>query len=96
MSAYVVIDVDIHDPETYARYGAGAGPTVEQYGGRYLVRGGAFELREHAWDLHRIVVVEFPDAAAARTWHDSPEYAPLRALRGPAATMRMAIVEGVE
>lgn len=96
MSAYVIIDVDIHDPDTYARYAAGAPATVELHGGRYVVRGGPFELVEGEWDLHRLVVLEFPDVEAARAWHGSPEYAPLRALRGPAATMRAAIVAGVE
>lgn len=95
MSAYIIINVDIHDAETYARYVAGAPATVEVHGGRYLVRGGDFEVVEGEWDLDRLVVIEFDDAAAAKAWHDSPEYAPLREFRGPAATMRMVIVEGI-
>jgi uncharacterized protein (DUF1330 family) len=41
------------------------------------------------------VVIEFPDAAAARGWYESEDYAPLRALRQGASDTDIILVEGV-
>jgi uncharacterized protein (DUF1330 family) len=94
MSAYVIADVDVHDPEGYARYREGVPATLEAYGGRFVVRGGAWAVLEGEPDVHRLVVLEFDDVAAARRWHESPEYRPLRAQRDGAAVTRMVVVEG--
>ena len=67
---------------------------LAQYGGRYLVRGGALEMAEGAMSIDRLVILEFPSIEAARTWHASPEYAPLLALRASAAISNLASVDG--
>ena len=46
MTAYVLVDMDVTDAEQYDRYRPLAGASVEQYGGRYLVRGGTSEVLE--------------------------------------------------
>ncbi len=43
MAAYVVVDITVTDPETYATYRELAPATVALYGGRYIARGGAAE-----------------------------------------------------
>jgi uncharacterized protein (DUF1330 family) len=53
------------------------------------------EVLEGHWHPHRIVVIEFPDMAAIKAWYNSPEYAPLLAIRQPAATNHAVAVEGV-
>jgi uncharacterized protein (DUF1330 family) len=40
MAAYVLLNIDVTEPEKYAGYVKAAGATVEQYGGCHLVRGG--------------------------------------------------------
>jgi uncharacterized protein (DUF1330 family) len=50
---------------------------------------------EGDWSPHRGVVLEFPSMAQLRTWWDSPEYLPLRALRERTATSHLVAVEGV-
>ena len=40
MAAYVLAQLDVHDPETFKRYREKVAPLVETFGGRYLVRGG--------------------------------------------------------
>ena len=67
---------------------------IAQYGGRYVVRGGAAALIEGDGPLHRQVILEFPDMAALKTWYSSPEYAPLLALRQRTAHTRVIFVEG--
>jgi uncharacterized protein (DUF1330 family) len=95
MSAYVIVDIHITDPITYADYKELAPAAVAQYGGHYLARGGAVETLEGDWQPGRLVILEFPTVAAAKAWLDSPEYAPARALRHRAARSGMVVVEGI-
>lgn len=94
MAAYVIVDIEIHTPERYEEYKALAGPTVERYGGRYVVRGGRAENLEGEWEPHRVVVLEFPDYERAKQWWNSEEYAPGKRLRQSIAHSRMIVVEG--
>ena len=94
MSAYVVVQVDITDAASYARYRELAPPSIATYGGRYLVRGGPSTILEGSWQPSRLVILEFPDAASARAWWDSPEYAPAKALRQRSASTEMLLIEG--
>ena len=73
MSAYVIVDVDVKNPEGYAEYRQLSGPSVEQYDGRFIVRGGAVETAEGDWRPTRLVVIEFPSMEQIRTWYNSPE-----------------------
>lgn len=94
MTAYVLVDVDVTDAEQYDRYRPLAAASVEQYGGRYLARGGASEVFEGDRVPNRLVVLEFPDADAARRWYHSPEYTEAKAARDGAATGSFILVEG--
>jgi uncharacterized protein (DUF1330 family) len=95
MSAYVIVDVKVNDPETYAAYRQLTPAAIAAYGGRFVVRGGAAETLEGGWAPERIVVLEFESAARAKAWWASPEYGPAKALRQKSATTRMILVEGV-
>jgi len=95
MSAYMIADIHVTDPERYEEYKRLAAPSVAAHGGRYLVRGGPAERLEGMRELHRIVVLEFPDLERARTWWSSPEYAPAKAIRHESATAEMLFVEGM-
>ena len=44
----------------------------------------------------RVVVIQFPDKQAALDWYNSPEYQAAVALRAPAATGDVVIIEGYE
>ncbi len=93
--AYFVGNIEIHDLEKYERYKAQVAATVEQYGGRYLVRGGAMESVEGAPPLPRIVILEFPSVEQAKAWYNSPEYAPILPLRLAASNGNAFVVEGL-
>lgn len=94
MAAYVLVQIEVHDPVTYERYKQLSGPSLRPFGGRFIVRGGPVETLEGTWHPGRLVVVEFPDAAAARTWWASPEYAEAKALRQASAHTELLLVEG--
>ncbi len=96
MSAYLIYDVDIHDPAPYGEFMEKIKPLVESFGGKYLVRGGAHEVLEGEWRPSRLVLFEFPDMDAARRLFTSDEYAPLKQLRRSCSTGHVVIVEGIE
>jgi uncharacterized protein (DUF1330 family) len=96
VSAYVIVDIDIHDPAGYEKYKQQAFDTVEAYGGRYLARGGKTEVFEGAWVPNRLVILEFESIARARAWLNSPEYTPIKVLRQQTAKSNMVVVEGMK
>ena len=96
MPVYVIAEV--RNPTDQAKldeYRRGNTEVVQRHGGRFLVRGGDVEVIEGEWDAQRIVVMEFPDEAAARAWYDDPDYERLRALRQSASNTDLILVEGV-
>jgi uncharacterized protein (DUF1330 family) len=94
MAGYLIGEVEILDPALYQQYAQGVPATIAQYGGRYLVRGGAVDPKEGGWQPQRLVVLEFPSLEQARRWYASPEYAPLLAIRQKAARSRILLVDG--
>lgn len=96
MTAYVIVETDVTDPEQYKQYMAASPGAVEAAGGRFLVRGGELAVLEGDWNPPRIVVLEFDDLDAAKRWYDSELYRHARDLRAGAATFRMIAVQGVE
>lgn len=95
MPAYVIVEVQVHDPVGYEEYKKLAPPSIAQYGGKYIARGGKVKTFEGDWSPARIVILEFENIERARAWIDSPEYAPARKLRHQYATSRMIVVEGL-
>ena len=95
MPAYVAIDIDIHDPQTYERYKLLAPPAIAAYGGRYLARGGETRVLEGDWRPLRFVLLEFPSMEQAELWWGSAEYADAKALRHQSATTQMLLVSGL-
>ena len=95
MSAYVVADIEITDPAGFEKYRDGVASLVEQFGGRYLVRGGEHEVREGDWQPKRIVILEFPTMEKAKLFYDGPEYADLKAMCIAATNSNLVVVEGV-
>jgi uncharacterized protein (DUF1330 family) len=95
MSAYVIVEIDIVDPAGYEEYKQLAGATVERYGGKYIVRGGAVETLEGDWNPKRIVVLQFDSMQRAKEWLNCEEYREPRKMRHRTARTRMVVVEGV-
>ena len=94
MAVYLVAEIEVKDWEAYEKYRALVPATIEQYGGKYLVRGGEVTPGEGDWSPERVVILEFPDRDAAQRWATSPEYAPVAEIRHRAAESRSFMVEG--
>ena len=92
---YWIARVDVRDPERYTDYVTTAKPAFEQYGAKFLARGGAYDQLEGNARA-RNVVIEFPSMEAARACYDSPEYQTAKAIRQAVADAEMVIVEGYD
>jgi uncharacterized protein (DUF1330 family) len=96
MSVYMILEIQVVDAETYGEYIQQAPATVEQYGGRYLVRGGAITPLTGGWDPQRMVVIEFPTMERFQEWLTSPEYSAIAPLRERSTTSKAIVVEGFQ
>ena len=94
MAAYVVVDLEVTDPETYERYRAAVPDIVKKYGGRYLVRAGDVEVLEGDWQPRRFVILEFPSMDDLKKFYDADDYRDLKATRIAATDSNLIAVEG--
>lgn len=85
MAVYSISSINVKDWGKYEEYMKYVPAIIEQYGGRYLVRGGEIIADNTDWDLKRIVILEFPTIEQMNAFRDSPEYAPVAAIRHEAA-----------
>jgi uncharacterized protein (DUF1330 family) len=92
---YWIVRVDVTDPDRYSAYQAVVAPPLKKYGGRFLVRGGAFEVKE-GQARKRQVVLEFPTYQAALDCYRSPEYQAAVSKRRGGAEFDLVVVEGYD
>ena len=95
MSAFVIADITVNDPERYEDYKKLAPPAIAAYGGKYLARGGKSEKLEGNWEPDRIIILEFESLETAKKFINSPEYSEARALRHKTASSNMVVVEAL-
>lgn len=97
MAVYLIIDIAVRENAAtadYAQYVEKVGPIVEEYGGRYLSRGGAITSVAGDWKPERLILIEFPSSDHAMRWWNSPEYRAIVALREGSTSARAIIAEG--
>ena len=94
MAAYVIADLEVTDPAKFKGYGSQVPSTLEKYGGKYIVRGGATEKVEGSWEPGRMVVIEFESMEQAKKWYHSQEYSGPMQLRHQSARTNLIFVEG--
>jgi len=97
MSAYVVAQIRIDDPEEYKKYLAGFFPILERHGGEVLA-GSSNETKviEGTWSLPRTVIMKFPSVEHATNWHHDPDYQKLAEHRWRAAEANIVVVDGFD
>ena len=92
---YWVARVDVNNAEAYKEYVASNGVAFAKFGGRFLVRGGQFQVMEGS-SRSRNVVIEFPSYKAALDCWNSPEYKAAKAKQRGGADMDLIVIEGYE
>ena len=95
MSAYIVfIRERVRDQAGMEVYSPLAGASLAGHAAKPLSVYGAHETLEGA-PIAGTVMLEFPTAADARAWYDSPAYVEARAHRFASADYRVFITEGM-
>lgn len=95
MSAYFIVNVDISDKVTFGEYMKATPAIIKKHGGKFLVRGGDFEVVEGDWKPKRLVLVEFESMEKALGFYNSPEYQAIINLRQSSAYSEGVFVEGL-
>jgi uncharacterized protein (DUF1330 family) len=95
MSAYMVFTRDkILDADEMAAYSKRVPATLAGHPVKVLALYGAHEDLEGAPN-DGTVILEFPNAAAAKAWYDGPAYRKVREHRFKGATYRVSLVAGI-
>lgn len=96
MTAYIIVDIDVHDEEKYMNYVKQAPAFIARYGGEYLIRGGNVQAFEGDWCPTRFVVVRFESKERAKAFLDDPDYQAIAEIRKSTTTSKLIIAEGFE
>ena len=96
MSAYMLAQIQIDDPEEFQHYLAGFMPVFEKYGGELLATSkNQTIVIEGSWSYPRTVIMKFPSVEAAQSWYDDPDYKAIAAHRHRSAQANLVLVEGI-
>ncbi len=95
MSAYVVVEFTVNDPEMYReKYAPIAGQTAKAHGGE-VIAAGNWEVLHGDGSLTSGALVRFTDVATALRWYNSPEYQQLIDVRSVAMDARFRLLDGI-
>ena len=92
---YWIARVDVLNADGYRAYVAANADAFRRHGGRFLVRGGPFEVVEGE-SRARNIVIEFPDYGSALACYRSEDYQRAKALRQGHSVADLIIVEGYD
>ena len=95
MSAYVIVEFTVKDPETYReKYAPIAGQTAKEHGGEPLANSN-WEVLHGDGSLTSGALVRFTDRETALRWYNSPEYQQLIDVRSVAMDARFSLLDGL-
>ena len=87
MSAIMVAQITVRDPEKLKEYSRIAPDTIAPYNGKFLFFGKKAEIICGTHDHEFIGVLEFPDKESIKAWYNSPEYQAVIPIRDEASEM---------
>ncbi len=103
MPAYMIVTARIADRDAFINgYGMAAANLVQQFGGRYVLRGPGATLLEGDFGAGGLdgggsmVISEWPDRAAAEAFWNSPDYAQVKKLREGIADCQVLLIEAAK
>ncbi|MDA1074607.1 MAG: DUF1330 domain-containing protein [Proteobacteria bacterium] len=74
MAAYFIAQYQVKDPNLYAQYSQGAGPTLAAHGAELVAFDVGAETVEGAPPGPQTVIIKFKDTEAAKAWYNSDAY----------------------
>ena len=95
MPAFVFANIlSVSNPDRFAEYQGLAGPTLAQYGGKFLGGGTKIEISDGDWSPVGVLAVEFERLAKAKEWYNSKEYQAVIAGRLESTVGGVVFVDG--
>ena len=94
MAAYIIAEIEVKNPDKYSQYRDEVPKTVNQFGGRYIIRGNNIVPLEGDWEPERLVVIEFPDMASLKRWYESDKYKSIRNMRITSTSSKVIAIDG--
>ena len=96
MTAYLIVRVNVTDMDQFSEYMKLTPAILEQYGGKFIIRGGEKVVLEGPEITDRMVMVKFDSVDAAKTFYYSDEYQAAIKVRENAAEASFVVMEGLE
>jgi uncharacterized protein (DUF1330 family) len=94
---YIYAELDVNNPEYFnAEYAPRVQPVLQKYGARFLIAGGAPQVREGDRTVKRVVFLEFDSPQRAREFYDSKDYQDVIGYRFDSARTHLYILEGTD
>ena len=91
---YIIVRVSIRDPELFQKYPILSTEVMKKYGGKYIIRGGKFEVFEGEWPVDRTTVVEFDSFESAKKCYKSIDYSKAMNIRQKSTKSDLILIEG--
>jgi uncharacterized protein (DUF1330 family) len=95
MTAYLIARIHVTDMDQYQNYIKLTPAIVEQYGGKFIARGGDVITLEGENETRRVVLLEFPSVEQAQAFYNSDDYQHAITVRDGAATAQFIVINGV-
>lgn len=92
MSAFILVEVDIHNMEVYEEYKKMTPDSLVPFGGKFVIRGLPVEALEGEWRHDRLVLLEFSTREKALEWYNSSTYQKAKKIREKASSANFFIV----
>ncbi len=99
---YAILELTVHDEQTYGQYRQKVKPIIEKYGGRYVIRAGTKFVSDNPtsrllntsgdWNPDRIIVLHFDSAEQFQSFLDASEYKDIVHLRTSSSSMKSLLV----
>ena len=94
MNAYLILDITIHDFDTFREYIDQIPKFIQKHSGRYVVQGEEPTVMEGDWKPERMVVIEFSSRKNANNFLQDPDAQSLFAIRHRTTTSKLVLVNG--
>ncbi|MDC3093041.1 DUF1330 domain-containing protein [Paracoccaceae bacterium] len=96
MKGYLFGQITISDKSQYKLYDSKIGNVIEEFGGKYLVKGGLQMVKEGHPSFQRDVLVEFQDIETAQRFFSSQQFKEISEFRKAGSTGFLLLLNGKE
>ena len=93
---YLLGQITICDKSQYKKYDSKIGDVIEEFGGKYLIKGGIRMVKEGNPTFQRDVLVEFKDIGTAQRFLSSSQFKEISKFRKAGSSGFLLLVNGKE